>query len=106
MLILERMTGPSRGVPEGPPPGPASLGVPWGPPPGPALQGSLLDLCDEASPGPLGSSLRRTILGAGAWIDIQPGWMMGAGELFSRLLSDVPWRAERRPMYDRVVDVP
>ncbi len=92
-LTLERMTGPSRGAP-------------GGRSPGPALQGSLLDLCDEASPGALGSSLRRTILGAGAWIDIQPGWMMGAGELFSRLLSDVPWRAERRPMYDRVVDVP
>jgi len=87
------MTGPSREVP-------------GGRPPGPGLQGSLLDLCDEASPGPLGSSLRRTILGDGAWIDIQPGWMTGAGELLRRLLRDVPWRAERRPMYDRVVDVP
>jgi alkylated DNA repair dioxygenase AlkB len=32
--------------------------------------------------------------------------MTGAGELFDRLLRRVPWRAERRPMYDRVVDVP
>ena len=28
------------------------------------------------------------------------------GRLLERLLEDVPWRAERRPMYDRVVDVP
>ena len=87
------MTGPSRGVPRG------CL-------PGPALQGSLLDLGEETAPGPLGSSLRRTILGDGAWIDVRPGWMTGAGELFDRLLRRVPWRAERRPMYDRVVDVP
>jgi alkylated DNA repair dioxygenase AlkB len=87
------MTGPSRGVP-------------GGRPPGPALQGSLLDLGEAVAPGPLGSSLRRTILGDGAWIDVRPGWMTGAGELFDRLLRRVPWRAERRPMYDRVVDVP
>jgi alkylated DNA repair dioxygenase AlkB len=87
------MTGPARGFP-------------GGRPPGPALQGSLLDLGEEAAPGPLGSSLRRTILGDGAWIDVRPGWMTGAGELFDRLLRRVPWRAERRPMYDRVVNVP
>jgi alkylated DNA repair dioxygenase AlkB len=75
-------------------------------PPGLAVQGSLLDLGDEAAPGALGSSLRRTVLGDGAWIDIRPGWMTGAGALFDRLLRTVPWRAEKRPMYDRVVDVP
>src|ERR1019366_460641 len=94
------MTGPSR------PPGPALRGVPGGRPPGPALQGSLLDLCDEAAPGPLGSSLQRTVLGDGAWIDVRRGWMTGAGALFDRLLRCVPWRAEKRPMFDRVVDVP
>jgi alkylated DNA repair dioxygenase AlkB len=31
---------------------------------------------------------------------------MGADALFERLLTAVPWRAERRTMYDRVVDVP
>jgi alkylated DNA repair dioxygenase AlkB len=76
-----------------------------------ALQGSLLDLGDEAAPAPLGSSplgssLRRTVLGDGAWIDVLPGWMTGADALFERLLRRVPWRAERRPMYDRVVAVP
>jgi alkylated DNA repair dioxygenase AlkB len=32
--------------------------------------------------------------------------MTGAADLFDRLLRCVPWHAERRPMYDRVVDVP
>jgi alkylated DNA repair dioxygenase AlkB len=39
-------------------------------------------------------------------VDVRPGWLAGADELFGRLLRAVPWRAERRPMYDRVVDVP
>jgi alkylated DNA repair dioxygenase AlkB len=102
------MTGSSQRVPAGPggrPPGLAP-GGPGGRPPRLALQGALLDLCDEAAPGPLGTSLRRTVLGDGAWIDVRPGWMAGAGALFDRLLRCVPWRAERRPMYDRVVDVP
>jgi alkylated DNA repair dioxygenase AlkB len=70
------------------------------------LQGSLLDLCDEPAPGPLGASVRRTMLGHGAWLDIRPGWMAGADVLFDRLRETVPWREERRRMYDRVVDVP
>jgi len=69
-------------------------------------QGSLLDLGDEAGPRPLGSSVQRTVLAHGAWIDLRPGWIAGADTLFERLAGSVPWRAERRPMYDRVVDVP
>jgi alkylated DNA repair dioxygenase AlkB len=70
------------------------------------LQGSLLDLGDETGPRPLGSSVRRTVLAHGAWIDLRPGWIAGADALFERLAGSVPWRAERRHMYDRVVDVP
>jgi len=70
------------------------------------LQGSLLDLCGEAGPGPLGSSVRRTALTRGAWIDLRPGWIAGADALFERLAAAVPWRAEKRYMYDRVVEVP
>ncbi|SEP84156.1 alpha-ketoglutarate-dependent dioxygenase AlkB [Microlunatus flavus] len=47
----------------------------------------------------------RHQLARGAWIDLLPDWVTG-GDLLDRLLEDVPWRAERRPMYDRVVDVP
>jgi alkylated DNA repair dioxygenase AlkB len=71
-----------------------------------ALQGSLLDLCDEPAPGPLGGTVHRTMLSHGAWVDVRPGWMAGAGVLFDRLRQVVPWREERRRMYERVVDVP
>jgi alkylated DNA repair dioxygenase AlkB len=70
------------------------------------FQGSLLDICGETGPGPLGPSVRRTALAGGAWIDVRPGWFSGADALFERLTDAVPWRAERRHMYDRVVDVP
>lgn len=48
----------------------------------------------------------RTTLSHGAWLELLPGWMTGADELFERLVRTVPWRAERRPMYDNVVAVP
>ncbi|SDV00912.1 Alkylated DNA repair dioxygenase AlkB [Microlunatus sagamiharensis] len=51
------------------------------------------------------AGLVRHRLARGAWLDLLPGWATG-GDLLERLLEDVPWRAERRPMYDRVVDVP
>ncbi|MCX4977333.1 alpha-ketoglutarate-dependent dioxygenase AlkB [Streptomyces sp. NBC_00620] len=69
------------------------------------LQGSLFDQTDEPHLTPL-KGMRRTALGHGAWIDLLPGWLGGADALFDRLLSDVPWRAERRQMYEQVVDVP
>ncbi|MGH3392222.1 MAG: alpha-ketoglutarate-dependent dioxygenase AlkB, partial [Actinomadura sp.] len=70
------------------------------------FQGSLLDCSGGAGPGSLGSSVRRTPLARGAWIDVRPGWIAGADALFDRLVETVPWHAERRRMYDRVVDVP
>ena len=48
----------------------------------------------------------RQVLGRGAWVDLLPGWLSGAGSLFDDLHTQVPWRAERRQMYERVVDVP
>jgi alkylated DNA repair dioxygenase AlkB len=67
-------------------------------------QGSLLDVADAPGIGPLVP--RRTVLGDGAWVDVLPGWVTGSDDLFLRLESEVAWRAERREMYDRVVDVP
>ncbi|MER5636183.1 alpha-ketoglutarate-dependent dioxygenase AlkB [Kitasatospora sp. NPDC002227] len=69
------------------------------------LQGSLFGAVDTVGLGPLGE-VRRTVLGSGAWIDVLPGWLAGADAVFERLVGEVPWRAERREMYDRVVDVP
>ncbi len=73
-----------------------------------SLQGSLFDGSpggDAAALGPL-AELTRTTLGDGAWVDVLPGWLTGADALFERLAARVPWRAERRQMYDRVVTVP
>ncbi|MGW5371522.1 alpha-ketoglutarate-dependent dioxygenase AlkB [Streptomyces sp. NPDC004011] len=69
------------------------------------LQGSLFDQTDELRLGPL-DGLRRTELGHGAWIDVLPSWLSGADALFEELAAGVPWRAERRKMYDNVVAVP
>jgi len=71
-----------------------------------ALQGSLLDVADEVTIGALSTSMRRIELHAGAWLDVRPHWICGADELFARLVEQLPWQAERRRMYDRVVDVP
>jgi alkylated DNA repair dioxygenase AlkB len=71
-----------------------------------AFQGSLLDLADDVRIGPLGPALQRTALTHGAWVDVRRGWISGADVLFDRLQRGVSWRAERRPMYERVVDVP
>jgi alkylated DNA repair dioxygenase AlkB len=70
------------------------------------FQGSLLDLSDDVAVPELGPSVRRTTLSHGAWLDLLPGWVIGADALFERLITAVPWRAERRRMYDQLVDVP
>ncbi|MEU7281097.1 alpha-ketoglutarate-dependent dioxygenase AlkB [Streptomyces sp. NPDC045431] len=69
------------------------------------MQGSLFDQSDEIRLGPLGG-VRRTALTDGAWIDLLPGWLTGADALFEELAAHVPWRAERRQMYDHQVTVP
>ena len=50
--------------------------------------------------------LVRTTLSDGAWIDVARGWLPAADDVFDTLRSVVPWRAERRQMYERMVDVP
>jgi alkylated DNA repair dioxygenase AlkB len=71
-----------------------------------AIQGSLLDSGSAIDVTPLGRAVRRTALTDGAWLDLCPGFLTGADALFDELVHSVAWRAERRPMYDRVVDVP
>ena len=75
------------------------------------FQASLFDGVTETASGAptlgaLDATVRRTSLSDGAWVDVRPGWVSGADDLFIRLVHDVPWYAERRQMYDRVVDVP
>jgi alkylated DNA repair dioxygenase AlkB len=71
-----------------------------------ALQASLLDLADDIALGPLGGTVIRHPLGSGAWLDVRPGWLTGADALFDSLVDSVPWRAEEREMYQRIVAVP
>ena len=72
-----------------------------------ALQPSLFDVtADGPCFGELADASARTELSDGAWVDLRRGWLTGSDELFTRLVANVPWRAERRTMYDRVVDVP
>lgn len=59
-----------------------------------ALQGSLFDHAE------------RRHLGSGAWIELRSGWLADADTLFHELRDAIPWRAERRQMYQRVLDVP
>lgn len=57
--------------------------------------------CDPALAG-----LQRTDLGAGAWIDHLPEWIKGHEAVLEALWTTTRWQAQRRRMYDRVVDVP
>jgi alkylated DNA repair dioxygenase AlkB len=66
--------------------------------PGDAAQGPAL--------GPLGGTLQRHLLSHGAWVGVRPGWLAGSDDLFAKLVREVPWQAERRQMWDSVVDVP
>lgn len=70
-----------------------------------AFQPSLLAV-DEPQFDPSLDGACRRFLGAGAWVDVVPGWVSGADSLFLEILETAPWKAFERPMYDRVVDVP
>jgi alkylated DNA repair dioxygenase AlkB len=52
------------------------------------------------------TGIERRELGSGAWVDLLRGWVPGADDIFATMVAEVPWRAERRQMYDRLVDVP
>jgi alkylated DNA repair dioxygenase AlkB len=71
-----------------------------------AHQLSMLDATDEPRLGPLAGRVRRHRLTRGAWVDHLPNWVRGSDTVLQTLLTEVAWRAERREMYDREVDVP
>jgi alkylated DNA repair dioxygenase AlkB len=73
-----------------------------------AYQPSMLELAQPGGPGlaPLAGRLARHELSRGAWVDHRPGWVAGSDAVLQTLLDEVDWRAERRRMYDGVVDVP
>lgn len=59
------------------------------------------DITDSVALSP-----ERRRLSHGAWVDVQRDWLPDPDAAFSALVDRVPWRAERREMYDAVVDVP
>ncbi|MFI5909504.1 alpha-ketoglutarate-dependent dioxygenase AlkB [Dactylosporangium sp. NPDC051541] len=70
-----------------------------------AYQPSMFDVAGP-SLGSLTGQITRHHLTRGAWVDHLPGWVLGSDAVLQTLLQDVEWRAERRKMYDDVVDVP
>jgi alkylated DNA repair dioxygenase AlkB len=73
----------------------------------PAFQGSLLESLDGAPRlGELAGRVQRTTLAHGAWVDVVPAWLADSDSVFLDLVDSVPWRAERRQMYERIVEVP
>ncbi|MBD8868419.1 alpha-ketoglutarate-dependent dioxygenase AlkB [Nocardioides sp. MJB4] len=69
------------------------------------FQANLFDVAEATSLADLGET-RRTPLARGAWVDVRPNFVAGADAVLDALVAGVPWRAERRQMWDRVVDVP
>jgi alkylated DNA repair dioxygenase AlkB len=70
-----------------------------------SMQPSLLDGTDLRLGRPAGDD-GRIPLEDGAWVDFVPTWVSGSEDLFERLMTGVPWQAERRTMYDRLLNVP
>ncbi|HEY0951667.1 alpha-ketoglutarate-dependent dioxygenase AlkB [Nocardioides sp.] len=68
------------------------------------FQGTLFEAPAVAALGFEGTARRP--LTRGAWVDVCRSWLPDADDVFATLVRDVPWRAERRQMYDREVDVP
>ena len=69
-------------------------------------QPSLFGSAGSLGIAELGAAVERRPLSEGAWIDLRPGFVTAADELFDALVSAVPWREERMQMYDRTVQVP
>ena len=50
--------------------------------------------------------LTRHELDGEAWVDYCPEWLGGHDALFDHLVETTQWHHHRRPMYERMVDVP
>jgi alkylated DNA repair dioxygenase AlkB len=70
------------------------------------VQPSLFGSAGELGVADLSAAVERRRLSDGAWIDLRPGFVTAADELFDVLASTVPWHEERMHMYDSTVRVP
>ena len=70
------------------------------------VQPSLFGSSGDLGLADLGAAVERRELSEGAWIDVRPGFVAAADELFDALAGTVPWHEERMRMYDSTVRVP
>ncbi|HEX5191329.1 MAG TPA: alpha-ketoglutarate-dependent dioxygenase AlkB [Solirubrobacteraceae bacterium] len=70
------------------------------------VQPSLFGSAGELGVAELGDAVQRRRLSDGAWLDVRPGFINAADELFDVLASAVPWHEERMHMYENTVRVP
>jgi alkylated DNA repair dioxygenase AlkB len=68
------------------------------------FQGSLFEA--PTAEAPAFDGVERRTLTRGAWVDVARTWLPEADAVLEVMLAEVPWRAERRQMYEREVDVP
>lgn len=52
------------------------------------------------------ASCQRIDLGAGAWVDVTPGWLAGADSLFTSLLHGVHWQQREVALHGRILPEP
>ena len=74
-----------------------------------ALQGDLLAMCPQPGRDRIfdaDAACEHVQLGAGSWVQVTRGWLLGADPLFEELAAQLPWRQRRRRMWDRVLDEP
>ena len=70
------------------------------------VQPSLFGSLGKLGVAELGAAVERRSLSDGAWVDLRPGFVTAADELFDVLASAVPWHEERLHIYDSTVRVP
>jgi alkylated DNA repair dioxygenase AlkB len=70
------------------------------------FQPSLLDSGSKVEISPITPGTERTFLARGAWVELHRNWVTGSDQLFASLEARVPWKAERRRMFERMLDVP
>ncbi|HTP21847.1 MAG TPA: alpha-ketoglutarate-dependent dioxygenase AlkB [Solirubrobacteraceae bacterium] len=70
------------------------------------VQPSLFGSAGELGVAHLGDAVERRLLSDGAWVDLRPGFVTAADELFDVLADAVPWREEQMHIYDSTVRVP
>lgn len=46
---------------------------------------------------------QRVQLDASSWIELVPGWLTNADDLFASLLDKLPWEQRKRPMFEQIV---